>query len=152
MKTKKILYWIFTGLISAFMLLSSYMYLTKNPQLIEDFQKLGYPIYFVTLLGIVKFLGAIALVQPRWKTLQEWAYAGFTFTFVGAVWTHVATGTSFIAALIALVLLGLSYWFRCSVLCNCNCSENGCNCNDSNCDCKGKGGNCKDNKCDCKEK
>ena len=44
--------------------------------------------------------------------MTEWAYAGFTFTFIGAIWTHVATGTPFIMAVVALGLLMVSYVTR----------------------------------------
>lgn len=112
MKTKKIIYWTTTVLVSVFMLMSSYMYLSHNPHMMEGFQKLGYPLFFAMLLGTAKLLGAIALIQQKWKKLQEWAYAGFTFTFIGAIWTHISTGTSFVGALIALIILGTSYVFR----------------------------------------
>jgi len=113
MKTRKITYWIETIVIGLFMLFSSYMYLSRNPTMMDGFHKeLGYPFYFITLLGIAKIIGVIGLLQQKWKTMQEWAYAGFTFTFIGATWSHLSTGTSFIAPLIALVLLILSYNLR----------------------------------------
>ncbi|HEY4789684.1 MAG TPA: DoxX family protein [Bacteroidales bacterium] len=112
MKTNKIMYWVTTGLVSLFMLFSSYMYLSKSPQMMDAFQRLGYPRYFVMLLGTAKLMGVVALIQPKWEMFQEWAYAGFTFTFIGATWTHLSTGTPFIAPLIALVILGTSYGFR----------------------------------------
>jgi hypothetical protein len=111
MKRDKIIYWIATGLISAFMLMSAFMYLSQNTQLMKTFHEAGYPVYFVMLLGTAKLLGAIILVAPVWKQLKEWAYAGFTFTFAGAVWTHVATGTPWVAPVIALAILSASYWF-----------------------------------------
>ncbi len=112
MNTNKIIYWSVTGLVSAFMLFSSFMYLSKSPQISDGFQKLGYPVYFTALLGATKLLGVIGLLQPKWKTLQEWSYAGFTFTFLGATYSHISTATPFLMPIIALVLLGLSYWFR----------------------------------------
>lgn len=112
MKRDKIIYWIATGLISAGMLMSAFMYLSQNPELMKSFQQAGYPVYFVLLLGTAKLLGAIALVLPLWSKVKEWAYAGFAFTFLGAVWTHLATGTPWIAPFIALLILTVSYAFR----------------------------------------
>ena len=112
MQTNKIIYWLSTGIVAAFMLLSSFMYLSKNPHMMEAFQKFGYPAYFVTMLGCAKLLGSIAIVQQKWKTLQEWSYAGFTFTFIGAAWTHFSNGESMVAPLIGLILLSVSYWFK----------------------------------------
>ena len=113
MKAKKLFYWIFTILVSAGMLMSSYMYLSKNPAMIKEFHEtLGYPLFFISFLGVAKLLGVIGLIQQTWRTLQEWAYAGFTFTFIGAAWTHHSTGTPVIFPLIALVFLFFSYILR----------------------------------------
>ena len=111
MKANKIIYWIATALFSAGMLMSSSMYLTQNPKLVEAFHTLGYPLFFMYILGLAKGLGAIALLVPRFPKLKEWAYAGFSFTLIGAIWTHVATGTSFSAVIIFGVLLLVSYLF-----------------------------------------
>lgn len=112
MKRDSVIYWIATSLISAGMLMSAFMYLTKSPQLLKSFQEAGYPTYFITILGTAKLLGAIVLLIPVWSKLKEWAYAGFAFTFIGAVWTHLATDTPWIAPFIALLILLVSYWFR----------------------------------------
>lgn len=112
MKTTKILYWISTGLVSAFYLMSSGMYLSKSPELMQGYAAMGFPVFFVTILGVAKLLGALALLNPWSQTLKEWAYAGFTFTLIGAVWVHVETSTSFVMPLVAMALLGVSYYFR----------------------------------------
>jgi uncharacterized membrane protein YphA (DoxX/SURF4 family) len=111
MKRDKIIYWVATGLVAAGMLLSAYMYLTKNPDLVKSFESIGFPIYFVSILGVAKLLGAIALVAPLGTRLKEWAYAGFIFVFIGAVWVHIETGTPWIAPFMFLVVLGVSYLF-----------------------------------------
>jgi uncharacterized membrane protein YphA (DoxX/SURF4 family) len=114
MTRDKIIYWAATGLVAAGMGMSAFMYLSNNPELMNNFQALGLPAYFVMVLGVAKLLGAVALVAPVWARLKEWAYAGFTFTFLGAVWTHIATGTPWVAPLIALLILTVSYafWLR----------------------------------------
>jgi uncharacterized membrane protein YphA (DoxX/SURF4 family) len=113
MKRDKIIYWIATGLVAAGMLASGAMYLSRNPELMANFQTLSLPVYLVTLLGVAKLAGAIVLVAPVWSKLKEWAYAGFAFVFVGATWTHAATGTpSMVAPLLFLAILGISYFFR----------------------------------------
>jgi hypothetical protein len=112
MKTNKIIYWVSTGLVSAAMLLSAGMYLTGNPDLLKNFQLLNIPLYFVGLLGMAKLLGAVVLIVPVWERLKEWSYAGFAFTFIGAVWTHISTGTPWVAPFVFLVILAISYVFR----------------------------------------
>lgn len=112
MKTTKILYWISTGIASALFLLSAFMYLGKNPELMKNFESLGFPAFFVTILGVAKLSGAVAIINPWFTTLKEWAYAGYVFVLVGAIWTHAATHTSFAMPLIILGVVGLSYYLR----------------------------------------
>jgi DoxX-like family len=115
MKKDKIIYWISTGLLSAAMLMSSFMYLSKNTELMDNFKVFGFPPFFIALLGTAKLLGAIALVNPWFSKLKEWAYAGFVFIFIGAIWTHLATSTPFVPAFVLLVILGVSYFFNSKV-------------------------------------
>jgi hypothetical protein len=53
---------------------------------------LGYPSYFLVLLGSWKVLGAVVLLVPRRALLKEWAYAGAFFTYTGAIVSHLTTG------------------------------------------------------------
>ncbi|MGY0036226.1 DoxX family protein [Pedobacter sp. NJ-S-72] len=76
---------------------------------------LGYPIYFITLLGVWKVLGVVAVLIPKFPLLKEWAYAGFFFTMTGAVYSHIATGDSMnkiFPSLLLLILTVLSWYFR----------------------------------------
>ncbi|MEJ1237474.1 DoxX family protein [Chryseolinea sp. T2] len=109
MKKDKIIYWIATGLIAVAMLLSAFMYLSKSEELIKNFAAIGLPLYLVMLLGTAKLIGAILLLAPVAARFKEWTYAGFLFTFAGAIWTHAATATPWIAPLLFLVVLGVSY-------------------------------------------
>ena len=114
MKAKPVAYWICTVLLAAMMLVSAFMYLTHNVGMMAKFKQLGYPDYFPTLLGVAKVLGVGILLAPGFKLLKEWAYAGFTITFVSAVISHVASNDakSSVGALVALGLLAASYCLR----------------------------------------
>ena len=72
---------------------------------------MGYPQQLRVLLGIAKVAGAIALLLPRLPTLKEWAYAGFTFTWIAATVAHYVAGDGALSlAPVALLgLLGVSY-------------------------------------------
>jgi uncharacterized membrane protein YphA (DoxX/SURF4 family) len=71
-------------------------------------EHLGYPAYLLTLLGIWKLLGVVAVLIPKRPLLKEWAYAGFVFLMSGAIFSHVASGDSFFAILPASLLLVLA--------------------------------------------
>jgi len=111
-KTQKIIYWVATGAFSAMMLMSAFMYLTMNPELVKGFNAAGLPLYLVYLLGVAKFLGVVGLLVPGFPKIREWAYAGYTFNLLGAAWVHISTSTAFAGPLIFLVVLGVSYYFN----------------------------------------
>jgi len=39
---------------------------------------LGYPVYFATIMGFWKLLGAIAIVVPGIPRVKEWAYVNLS--------------------------------------------------------------------------
>lgn len=114
MNLKPIVYWTTTALTAASMAASAELYLTRNRQMMRQFKKLGYPGYFPTILGVAKLLGIAALLAPRRGLLKEWAYAGFTFTFLGAAASHLAQDQEKEAAapLVSLGMLATSYLTR----------------------------------------
>ena len=73
---------------------------------------LGYPSYFLVLLGTWKVLGAAALLVPRQPLLKEWAYAGVCFTCTGAIVSHLATGyaLSEVGVLALMTALTVTSW------------------------------------------
>jgi len=76
---------------------------------------LGYPVYFLTMLGIWKILGVVAILVPKFAVLKEWAYAGFFFAMSGALFSRIASGDSFsqiAPALLLLTLTVISWYFR----------------------------------------
>ena len=76
---------------------------------------LGYPVYFLTIMGIWKILGVVALLTPKFPLVKEWAYAGFFFAMSGAAFSHLALGdpiVELIPSLLLLVLTVVSWYFR----------------------------------------
>jgi hypothetical protein len=69
---------------------------------------LGYPGYFVTILGMWKVLGGLAILAPRLARLKEWAYAGIAFDLTGAAFSHAAMGDPVAKVIVPLVLLGFA--------------------------------------------
>ena len=52
---------------------------------------LGYPLYFLYIIGTWKILGVITILIPGFKLAKEWAYAGFFFVMTGALVSHLAS-------------------------------------------------------------
>jgi uncharacterized membrane protein YphA (DoxX/SURF4 family) len=85
---KMIAYWSVTWLLAAAVMLSGIGQLMQYGGNIELVKNLGYPLYVLTILGIWKVLGAIALVVPGFPRLKEWAHAGLFFLMTGAALSH----------------------------------------------------------------
>ena len=82
---------------------------------IQGFKPLGYPMYFISLIGIWKMLGVIAILIPKFKLLKEWAYVGIFFTMTGAVISHIASNdvsVQIIAPVVLAVFTVLSWYLR----------------------------------------
>ncbi len=91
-KRTPMLFWVFTGLFSAFMLSSAIPNILSAPEWVEIFKQLGYPLYMLPVIGAAKLLGVIALLVPGYPRIKEWAYAGFFFDLSGAVYSGLAVG------------------------------------------------------------
>jgi len=63
--------------------------LAHRPETIDGMKQLGYPVYFVMILGFWKLLGSLALLMPGVPRVKEWAYAGIFFNMTGAAVSHV---------------------------------------------------------------
>src|SRR4051812_22699329 len=95
----KIIFWISTIWLALGMLSTGTLQLFRAkaegalaPPGVYGITHLGYPVYFLTILGIWKILGVVAVLSPKFPLLKEWAYAGFFFAMSGAVFSHIALG------------------------------------------------------------
>jgi uncharacterized membrane protein YphA (DoxX/SURF4 family) len=111
LKNKKIIFWTITILISAFFILSGYMEVTKNPATYPKTIKMGYPPYFITLLGIAKLIGATVFLIPAFRRLREWVFAAFTIDvlFAFASGYTIQSYADCIKAAVVFLILMLTY-------------------------------------------
>ncbi len=115
MKNRNLAYWIPTALFAAGLTMSGLATVSRSPQMVAGYAHLGYPLYFMTILGAAKLLGVVALLVPGLPRLKEWAYAGFTINLASAALSHLAMGDAASHVTPPLVLLGVmlaSWWFR----------------------------------------
>jgi len=115
-KRNKIIYWVTTSLLALGMLQSGIFAVLRTKEWVDLVTGLGYPVYFLTILGIWKILGVIAILIPRFKLLKEWAYAGFLFAMTGALVSHLAIGDYAVKAIAGpsfqIIFIILSWYFR----------------------------------------
>ncbi len=115
-KRKLIIYWVTTILMSVGMFSSGLAQIIHAKQMIDLVVPLGYPIYFLSIIGVWKILGVITVLSPGLKLLKEWAYAGFFFLMTGAVISHLASGDFGVKAILGpsmqTIFIILSWYFR----------------------------------------
>ena len=112
-KTIKITYWSVTIIFCLANLFSGFAELFPNQQGLDVMTKLGYPIYFLIILGVAKILGSLAVLQTKFKTIKEWAYAGFMIDYLSASlsWYFVGEGAFAISIpLVFIAVLFVSYF------------------------------------------
>lgn len=120
MKNKS--YIILKVLFSGFMLFSALGELTHNETVVQSMVYIEMPVYLLYFLGVSKLLGIIALWYSPYKFLRDWAYAGFTFDFLGAIYGFIATGHLVLPDIVMaptgllLCILTYYYWKKSNVL------------------------------------
>jgi hypothetical protein len=108
-----IIYWVITMLFALAMLADALGGITMQQAGVVVLQHLGYPLYIMPMFGVAKILGAIAILQPKYRAIKEWAYAGFAFTFVSAFVSRVIVGdgtADLIPPIIMLAIMFVSYF------------------------------------------
>ncbi|MBP9186059.1 MAG: DoxX family protein [Bacteroidia bacterium] len=114
-KGNKIIYWVATALLSFGMLGSGIAQILHLNDMNELINHVGYPPYFMYIIGVWKILGVIAILIPNFKLLKEWAYAGFFFLMTGALVSHIFMGdggSAIFGPLFQTIFVILSWYFR----------------------------------------
>lgn len=114
-KLNKIIYWVSTSFLALGMLAGGVQQMLQTGGYVDIVGQLGYPLYLLSILGVWKILGVVAVLIPKFPLLKEWAYAGFFFAMSGAAISHIAMGDSINEAAPSLVLLivtVVSWYFR----------------------------------------
>src|ERR1700733_14195916 len=114
-KRKLIWYWIITGILSFCIFFGGLAQAVQAKGVVQGFKPLGYPTYFIALIGIWKMLGIIAILIPKFPLLKEWAYAGIFFVMTGAVISHIASNdikAQIISPFVLAIFTVLSWYLR----------------------------------------
>jgi uncharacterized membrane protein YphA (DoxX/SURF4 family) len=106
-RQSSVVYWIATVILATECVVGGVMGALRLQPFIGIIKHLGYPNYFMTILGVWYVLAGFALLAPRFPRLKEWAYAGLIFNYTGAVASHLAAGDSIITLVGPCVFIGL---------------------------------------------
>jgi uncharacterized membrane protein YphA (DoxX/SURF4 family) len=93
-KALKISYWIATIVFALLLVMDGIGGITQQQAGKDSLQHLGYPMYLLSITGVAKVLAALAILQTKFRTIKEWAFAGFAINCYGALWSRAAVGDS----------------------------------------------------------
>jgi uncharacterized membrane protein YphA (DoxX/SURF4 family) len=105
---RRITYWALTILLAFCVLSGGAFQLIGARESVEGIIRLGYPAFFVTILGFWKILGGIAILIPGFPRVKEWAYAGIVFDLTGAAVSNGVSGMPAWHVVVNLVLLAVA--------------------------------------------
>lgn len=119
MKKTKIIYWVSTLILAAFILPG--IFYINSEMAIEGTRHLMLPEWFRLEVSIASFVGGLVLLIPvfgngmcarLWTRFKEWAYVGLGIVYVSALIAHLSVdgfvAMSF-APVIAFLVLAISY-------------------------------------------
>ena len=105
-------YWIATIIFALMMIMDGFGGVTQQEEGKEVLKHLGYPMYMLIIVGVAKLLGALSILQNKYTTIKEWAYAGFAINFIGAFASRAFVGDGIsllIPPLVAFVIMFIPY-------------------------------------------
>ena len=105
----KITYWVLNILFCLFHIMDAIGGLSKVKAGVDAMNAMGYPLYLMPFLSVLKLLGVIALLQDKFKTIKEWAFAGFAFTLIGATVSHAAINDKVAFIIMPVVFLAILF-------------------------------------------
>jgi hypothetical protein len=108
-RTIKITYWTATIIFALLFLMDGIGGVTRAQDGVAVLNHLGYPVYLMSIVGVAKLLGVVAILQTKFRTIKEWAYAGFSFNFICAFASRAFVGDSTFEVIFPLIVLALMF-------------------------------------------
>lgn len=107
-RIRAIAYWTTTGVLATECFVGGVMGAMRLQPFKGVVTHLGYPLYFMTILGVCYISAGLVLLAPRLPLLKEWAYAGLMFIYTGATASHIWVGDDAKTLVGPLILAGLT--------------------------------------------
>lgn len=109
--SKKLLWtgYIISGLVFAMLIFSAVMKLLQPEDFVNEFDRLGWPVYLGVAIGILEIVCAVIYIVPQTSVLGAILLTGY---LGGAVATHVRIGDPFVPPVIAGILVWVALYLR----------------------------------------
>ena len=101
-------YWTTTSIVATECLAGGVMGALQLSPFRDTATHLGYPAYFMSILGAWYVAAGVVLLAPGVVRLKEWAYAGLVINYTGAAASHLWTGDRAQTLIGPAVFLGLA--------------------------------------------
>lgn len=110
----KITYWILAVLLALAFGSAGFLKLSANPIELEIFTRFEYPLWFMYVIGMAEFAGALGLVFGRIinEQFSRWAGIGLLSIMIGAIMSHLLHDPLLAvipATVLSLLVLGFLY-------------------------------------------
>jgi uncharacterized membrane protein YphA (DoxX/SURF4 family) len=105
---RSIVFWVATVSVAGELAVGGVWDLLRIDYVSDVVEHLGYPAYLLTIMGVWKIPGAVALLIPRLTRLKEWVYAGAVINYASAATSHLVVGDGITAIIGPVALLGLT--------------------------------------------
>ncbi len=101
----KILEHILAALVGLGMIAAGGAKLASVEQLVQNFERWGYPSWFLYVTGVIEVVAGIAIIAPKTRLVGA---ALIVVTMLGATATHLRAGEGFAEAIPAIAHLGIA--------------------------------------------
>jgi uncharacterized membrane protein YphA (DoxX/SURF4 family) len=102
------IYWITTIVVALAFLITGIGNLISFDHIAKDMSHLGYPSYFLMLLGTWKILASVTILFPGLPRMKEWAYAGMIFDLTGASFSRYSMGDGILMIVVPLSIAAVT--------------------------------------------
>lgn len=109
LKTVSTAYWVSTALFALWLIADGIGGVQQVEAGKEVLTHLGYPMYLLIIVGFAKFLAAAAIVQDKYYTIKEWAFAGYAINCIGAFLSRLYVHDSFMLTFMPLIFLAVMF-------------------------------------------
>lgn len=114
-RARTIAYWVVTPILVLECFIGGVMGALRMPPFNGIMDRLGYPPYLMTIIGVSYLVAGVAILLPRFPRAKEWAYAGLIFIYPGAVVSRIVAHDgveAFVGPMILIALVFASWALR----------------------------------------